>query len=296
MELEDLDNINKSDFLPLLPHNIKEELLDAGTETVNLVCDSVERQVKSLVFWYIRYFEWKSPRCVCHQWFVSEIIYVRIAANVSIDWNAMRPPCWIANLKTWKHFAISFLTTVFMNVNLDRPDCPSSFQKMLRVVHFRSSTIRKPYQISRVQACGHLFTYLLKENDSALCQPIEHRTSCLFAVNKKKISAPLTNVSLWNVLSIDDVLVVVKISHRKKCLSVLMCDRTDTVSYDDSVQIRFCQFIRYNCAGSVLKFIVNRHCYGFVYGAGLRTKQLFFSVKWMNRNEIMVNLVACWLS
>lgn len=47
MELEDLDNINKSDFLPLLPHNIKEELLDAGAETANLVCDSVERQVKN---------------------------------------------------------------------------------------------------------------------------------------------------------------------------------------------------------------------------------------------------------
>lgn len=28
MELEDLDNINKNDFLPLLPLNIKQELLD----------------------------------------------------------------------------------------------------------------------------------------------------------------------------------------------------------------------------------------------------------------------------
>lgn len=45
MELEDLDNINKSDFLPLLPLNIKEELLDAGGEPGNLVCDSAERQV-----------------------------------------------------------------------------------------------------------------------------------------------------------------------------------------------------------------------------------------------------------
>lgn len=30
MELEDLDNINKNDFLPLLPLNIKQELLDNG--------------------------------------------------------------------------------------------------------------------------------------------------------------------------------------------------------------------------------------------------------------------------
>lgn len=42
-----MDNLNNSDFLPLLPPNtIKEELLDAGGETANLVCDSVERQVR----------------------------------------------------------------------------------------------------------------------------------------------------------------------------------------------------------------------------------------------------------
>lgn len=47
MDLEDLDNLNNSDFLPLLPPNtIKEELLDAGGETASLVCDSVERQVR----------------------------------------------------------------------------------------------------------------------------------------------------------------------------------------------------------------------------------------------------------
>lgn len=54
MELEDLDNINKSDFLPLLPLNIKEELLDAGAETANLVCDSVERQVMNSYSLYIQ--------------------------------------------------------------------------------------------------------------------------------------------------------------------------------------------------------------------------------------------------
>lgn len=43
MELEDLDNINKSDFLPLMHQNIKQELLE-NAETANL-CDSVEKQV-----------------------------------------------------------------------------------------------------------------------------------------------------------------------------------------------------------------------------------------------------------
>lgn len=45
MELEDLDSINKNDFLPLLSLNVKQELLDdGGGETGNL-CDSVEKQV-----------------------------------------------------------------------------------------------------------------------------------------------------------------------------------------------------------------------------------------------------------
>lgn len=43
--LEALDNLNKNDFLPLLPINIKEELFDGGGESATLVCDSVERQV-----------------------------------------------------------------------------------------------------------------------------------------------------------------------------------------------------------------------------------------------------------
>lgn len=34
MELEDLDNINKNDFLPLLPLNIKQELLDSNGSLV----------------------------------------------------------------------------------------------------------------------------------------------------------------------------------------------------------------------------------------------------------------------
>lgn len=34
MELEDLDNINKNDFLPLLPLNIKQELLDNNVGAV----------------------------------------------------------------------------------------------------------------------------------------------------------------------------------------------------------------------------------------------------------------------
>lgn len=46
MELEDLDSINKNDFLPLLPLNIKQELLDNGGEAGNL-CDSVEKQVSN---------------------------------------------------------------------------------------------------------------------------------------------------------------------------------------------------------------------------------------------------------
>lgn len=47
MELEDLDSINKNDFLPLLPLNIKQELMDGGggnVETGN-ICDSVEKKV-----------------------------------------------------------------------------------------------------------------------------------------------------------------------------------------------------------------------------------------------------------
>lgn len=60
MELEDLDNINNSDFLPLLPPNtIKEELLDAGAETANLVCDSVERQVRHfMTFHFFTFISW----------------------------------------------------------------------------------------------------------------------------------------------------------------------------------------------------------------------------------------------
>ncbi|XP_059612511.1 E3 ubiquitin-protein ligase TRIM33 isoform X2 [Phlebotomus argentipes] len=46
MELEELENINKNDFLPLLPHNIKQELFDSN-ETGNL-CDSVEKQVDTI--------------------------------------------------------------------------------------------------------------------------------------------------------------------------------------------------------------------------------------------------------
>lgn len=47
MELEDLESINKNDFLPLLPLNIKQELMDGGggnVETGN-ICDSVEKKV-----------------------------------------------------------------------------------------------------------------------------------------------------------------------------------------------------------------------------------------------------------
>lgn len=51
MDLEDLDNLNKNDFLPLLPSNIKEELLDAGSEPANTVCDSVDRQVSHPTLW-----------------------------------------------------------------------------------------------------------------------------------------------------------------------------------------------------------------------------------------------------
>lgn len=50
MELEDLENINKNDFLPLLPLNIKQELMDGGggnVETGN-ICDSVEKKVSFL--------------------------------------------------------------------------------------------------------------------------------------------------------------------------------------------------------------------------------------------------------
>lgn len=46
MELEDLDNISKNDFLPLLSLNVKQELLDdGGGEAGNNLCDSVEKQV-----------------------------------------------------------------------------------------------------------------------------------------------------------------------------------------------------------------------------------------------------------
>lgn len=45
MELNDLDNLNKSDFLPLLPQNIKQEeqLFEASQneEETNIQCDSV---------------------------------------------------------------------------------------------------------------------------------------------------------------------------------------------------------------------------------------------------------------
>lgn len=45
MELEDLDSINKNDFLPLLPLNIKQELLDNNGGEAGNLCDSVEKQV-----------------------------------------------------------------------------------------------------------------------------------------------------------------------------------------------------------------------------------------------------------
>lgn len=48
MELEDLDNINKNDFLPLLPSNIKQELLDNGVGEAANLCDSVEKQASKL--------------------------------------------------------------------------------------------------------------------------------------------------------------------------------------------------------------------------------------------------------
>lgn len=60
MELEDLESINKNDFLPLLPLNIKQELMDGGggnVETGN-ICDSVEKKVSFffLCVLYIRTF------------------------------------------------------------------------------------------------------------------------------------------------------------------------------------------------------------------------------------------------
>ena len=62
MELEDLDSINKNDFLPLLPLNIKQELLDNGGESGNL-CDSVEKQVSLIIFYqFLFYFMNKKPQ------------------------------------------------------------------------------------------------------------------------------------------------------------------------------------------------------------------------------------------
>lgn len=42
MELDDLDNLNKNDFLPLLSQNIKQELFDPGQEET--LCDSPDKQ------------------------------------------------------------------------------------------------------------------------------------------------------------------------------------------------------------------------------------------------------------
>lgn len=44
MELsEDLNSLNKNDFLPLLSQNIKQELFDPATE--GSLCDSPDKQV-----------------------------------------------------------------------------------------------------------------------------------------------------------------------------------------------------------------------------------------------------------
>ena len=40
--MDDLDNLSKSDFLPLIPQNIKQELFDTSAE--GNLCDSVEKQ------------------------------------------------------------------------------------------------------------------------------------------------------------------------------------------------------------------------------------------------------------
>lgn len=45
MELDELDNLNKSDFLPLLPQTIKQELFETSNNNEGNLCDSVEKQV-----------------------------------------------------------------------------------------------------------------------------------------------------------------------------------------------------------------------------------------------------------
>lgn len=47
MELDDLDNLNKNDFLPLLSQNIKQELFDPGQEET--LCDSPDKPQVSVV-------------------------------------------------------------------------------------------------------------------------------------------------------------------------------------------------------------------------------------------------------
>lgn len=43
MELDDLDSLNKNDFLPLLSQNIKQELFDTNNE--ENICDSPDKPV-----------------------------------------------------------------------------------------------------------------------------------------------------------------------------------------------------------------------------------------------------------
>lgn len=51
MELEELDNINKNDFLPLLTQNIKQELFDPVNEEG--ICDSPDKQQQQVNQWRV---------------------------------------------------------------------------------------------------------------------------------------------------------------------------------------------------------------------------------------------------
>lgn len=45
MELDDLDNLSKNDFLPLLSQSIKQELFDPPPGQDENICDSPDKQV-----------------------------------------------------------------------------------------------------------------------------------------------------------------------------------------------------------------------------------------------------------
>lgn len=54
MELDDLDNLNKNEFLPLLSQNIKQELFDTpGAEEGDNTCDSPDKQVTGSVLVFV---------------------------------------------------------------------------------------------------------------------------------------------------------------------------------------------------------------------------------------------------